>query len=972
MLINAEHDDYRLGSGYLIADGLVLTAAHVLKNADGGPARKGDAAEVTLTGERWQPGVVAWVDVDLDVAVVDARRDGQAPRELCAEGRIRWGKLAGSDPLKWDAVGYPAASRADDQGGRHAEQVYGRTAPISERQAGTLALTVESRPPAGGGSSWSGLSGAAVFCGDYLVGVVTTDPGSWERSLEARRAEAFAADDDLAGLLRGTLVLEEVSGAPRESGLENLRSTLPTRITAFTGREEELSSLTPGPDAGPVTIQALVGLGGTGKSALATEYAHRRYDARETDLAWWFVAEDRQTLLAAMASHYRQLTGTTGTTEDAEVSATALRNWLENSPYRWIVIFDNAEPDNLDRLLPAHGHGQVVITSRTSDWPDTATSFVNVLPHEDAVKLLARMAKLPADDDTGELADELGGLALALEQAGAYIRQAQTGYRDYLEALRADRGAVYKADLARMESITARVWRRSLDHVTAGQDDHPAIVLGVLSYLAPDNIPRQLLASAAVKNTPLLGDLGSFQVNQALIKLAAYSLIRLDAGAITVHRLIQDLTRLDAEQASQAAGYAAAAIWLLDQAAGIPLAVLLPHVITASTRAEELAAAPEQTVSMLNKASLVLLDVGQLQVCQPLTDRALRLASHLDADHIGTLGARGIMASLLGQAGRLQEAISQFATLLADCTRVLGPDHLDTLSARGNLAYTRGQAGQAQEAVAEFTELLADCIRVLGPDHPVTLRTRNSLAAALGAAGKIQDAITQYTALLEDDTRVLGSDHRDTLTTRGNLANSMAQAGRVQDAIAQCTALLADSARIMGPDHPSTLAARGNLANSTARTAWLHDAITQFTTLLADDTRILGPDHPSTLATRGTLAGLLGQAASSTTPSPSSRRCWRTTPGSWAPTIPTPWPPAAPWPTRRLRPARSRTPSPNAPRCSPTRPGSWAPTTPAPWPPAAPWAACSVRPAGSTTPSLSTARCSPTRPGSWAPTTPAP
>ena len=167
-----------------------------------GPARKGDAAEVTLTGERWQPGVVAWVDVDLDVAVVDARRDGQAPRELCAEGRIRWGKLAGSDPLKWDAVGYPAASRADDQGGRHAEQVYGRTAPISERQAGTLALTVESRPPAGGGSSWSGLSGAAVFCGDYLVGVVTTDPGSWERSLEARRAEAFAADDDLAGLLR--------------------------------------------------------------------------------------------------------------------------------------------------------------------------------------------------------------------------------------------------------------------------------------------------------------------------------------------------------------------------------------------------------------------------------------------------------------------------------------------------------------------------------------------------------------------------------------------------------------------------------------------------------------------------------------------------------------------------------------------------------------------------------------------------
>ena len=863
MQVDAERHYYRLGSGYLVADGLVLTAAHVLKRADGTSAQQGDVAEVALTGETWQQGRVGWINVDLDVAVVDCRLHGQAPREMCAAGRIRWGKLAGSDPLDWDAVGYPAASRTDEEGDRQAEQVYGRTAPISERGAGRLALTVESRPPAGSGSPWSGMSGAAVFCGEYLVGVVTTDPGSWERSLEARRIEALADDDGLAELLGGTLVLEEVSGKPREPGLENLRSTLPTRNNSFTGREDELSALTPGPGSGTVLIQALVGLGGTGKSALAAEYANRRYEAHETDLAWWFVAEDRQVLLAAMASHYRHLTGTTGTTgttEDAQVSAAALRNWLENCPYRWIVIFDNAEPGNLDGLLPACGGGQVILTSRASDWPGIDTQVIDVLPHQDAVNLLARIAKLPADSDADELADELGGLALALEQAGAYIRQTHSGYGDYLEALRADRGAVYSADLARLESITARVWRRSLDHVTAGQDDHPATVLGILSYLAPDNIPRQILAAAAIKGTPLLSDLGSFQVNVALARLADYSLIRLDENAITIHRLIQDLTRLDAKQTGRATGYAAAAISLLDQAE-VPLALLLPHITMATAQAEELDAAPEQTVSVLNKACQVLLDAGQLQICRPLADRALRVAQrHLGADHIGTLGARGSLASLLGQAGRLQDTIRQFTALVADSTRILGPDHPDTLSVRGSLAYALGQAGRVQEATSELTQLLADCFRVLGPDHPITLRIRNSLASALGAAGKVQDAITQYKTLLADDTRVLGADHPDTLFTRGNLAYALGLAGRVQDAITQYTALLDDQTRILGPDNPATLGTRGNLANTLGQAGRVQDAITQYTALLDDQTRVLGPDHPSTLVTRGALVGLLGTA----------------------------------------------------------------------------------------------------------------
>ena len=549
---------YCLGSGYLIADGLVLTAAHVLA-PPGGAVSDGQAVEVAgPEGGGWEQATVAWADTARDVAVL-------ACPALRAERVVRWGRLAGPDPLDWGAVGFPAAS-ATREGGRQAEHAFGRMSPISGRAAGTLALTIESRDAAQGrgGSAWAGLSGAAVFCGEHLAGVITADTGGYERSLTARRAEDFCRDPALAVVLGGVPVLEEVTGWTREPGLADLRSTLRARNAAFTGRNADLAALAAGPTKRVVLTQSLTGLGGVGKSALALEYAHRRYDAGEVDLAWWFTAEDRPVLLAAMSGLYDRLTGIPGD-QDAEVGALALRNWLEHAPCRWIVVFDNAEPGTLEGMLPADGTGQVIITSRAGDWPGTAAHSVGALPPDEAARLLARITGLPPGQDAEDLAAELGGLALAIEQAAAYIRQTRGTYADYLHALRDDPRTIYETDLARAESVTARVWRRSLSHVTGGTPGHPAAaVLGVLSYLAPDDVPRQILAPDAVKDTPVLGDLTPVQVSVALASLADYSLITLDSDAIAVHRVIQHLARLDAETRGMAVSYCSAAIGLLD------------------------------------------------------------------------------------------------------------------------------------------------------------------------------------------------------------------------------------------------------------------------------------------------------------------------------------------------------------------------------------------------------------------------
>ena len=52
---------FEFGSGYVIASGVVLTAAHVLEPVEGVPAEVGQDCEVLRWGtETWEPAVVRW------------------------------------------------------------------------------------------------------------------------------------------------------------------------------------------------------------------------------------------------------------------------------------------------------------------------------------------------------------------------------------------------------------------------------------------------------------------------------------------------------------------------------------------------------------------------------------------------------------------------------------------------------------------------------------------------------------------------------------------------------------------------------------------------------------------------------------------------------------------------------------------------------------------------------------------------
>ncbi len=179
------------GSGYRLGDRLVLTARHVIAPA---VARAGGQVLVRPVGVReWLPAGVEWQDADADAALVGI--EGEGWRAPAGESVLRWGELAGTDPVPCAAVGFPWASVRPDRM-RDTAHVYGQLAPLGQLKQGRLDLDVASASPSvrEGGSPWAGMSGAAVVADSHLVGVITVDPARYQDRLVAVPISGLLAD----------------------------------------------------------------------------------------------------------------------------------------------------------------------------------------------------------------------------------------------------------------------------------------------------------------------------------------------------------------------------------------------------------------------------------------------------------------------------------------------------------------------------------------------------------------------------------------------------------------------------------------------------------------------------------------------------------------------------------------------------------------------------------------------------------
>ncbi len=325
----------------------------------------------------------------------------------------------------------------------------------------------------------------------------------------------------------------------------------------FKGRERFLDELhTALTQAADVAVvgKVLHGLGGVGKTRVAVEYALRH--AAEYTASLFIACETPERLNTSLAA----LVGADAldllpkAAPQEETKILAVLEWLKRNP-GWLMILDNVDDAKAGKavvdLLPRLRGGRVIITGRLRNFPASVRKLeLGILSPEDALDYLLECTqgyRITSANDPAcakELVTELGGLALGLEQAAAYISTKVTSFERYLKLWRERRETVVKwfdKDLMTYNHDTglAATWATTVKSLPI----HSRRLLERLAFLSPEPIPDTLLDAAIPE------DIADFDAHDARAGLYAYSLaspVELSGAAagFVVHRLVQDFTRM--------------------------------------------------------------------------------------------------------------------------------------------------------------------------------------------------------------------------------------------------------------------------------------------------------------------------------------------------------------------------------------------------------------------------------------------
>lgn len=236
----------RRGSGYRVNGDAVLTAAHVVSDAVSVRLRflteDGDTTEL--------PGEQVWADSASDIAVLKIANNASTGGLCAAEiSPVRFARIA--RPVDCEAVGFPRFklrpdAASPDHGAptwyRDSHHAHGRTTPLGNLRAGSLEISVypPEYDPEPGRSPWEGMSGAAVWSGGCVIGVV----------VEHHRSDGL-------GRLAASQVKRWYRLTPTQVGRLNELIGLPARADRLTQLPPPSPPVTPERDDAPEVREAV-------------------------------------------------------------------------------------------------------------------------------------------------------------------------------------------------------------------------------------------------------------------------------------------------------------------------------------------------------------------------------------------------------------------------------------------------------------------------------------------------------------------------------------------------------------------------------------------------------------------------------------------------------------------------------------------------------------------------------------------
>lgn len=641
------------------------------------------------------------------------------------------------------------------------------------------------------------FSGSRVPAWDYLEKIVNALGGASSRDEFHALWDAAWLEQNSGGTARDGLAEATPPVRPRLS--QRIWSNeIPSRNPSFTGRVSELEELSRNLDSQlSPRVQVISGMGGIGKTELATEYIHRNID--KYDIVWWIRAEHHDRIREALVNLARRLEPRlAGADSSRDRTISAVLEKLQAEAESWLLVYDNvANPFDLERYLPAsRPDGHIILTLRQRNWPSTREADrVEVSPFTEAEAISFLRHRVPslamhdergrpaAEEDERKVADaarlaaELGYLPIAIDHAAAYLRESARSVDEYLALFAQNAHRLLNANPGGSDphAHVSGTWALSNDLLT----EDARHLFNLCAFFSPEPIAAKLFLqdTTGIDDPPgLAGLLSSPQrFRAAANQLHRLSLAKVDAARdlIHMHRVVQAVTqgRLREDHVDQFEAYRAAVDALL-----------------ARTNPGNPDHSDGDTIYDL---SLQHLESDHRFLLTP--DEALR---DLIIDQVRRLHLRGAHVEAM-QFG--QEALGVWRDRH-------GADDLRVLRMAVEVAvamYRGGRVADSHDLILQIQPFLQKYSG--GDGFKVFLLCETIHGAILRARSQFREALDRDAALLSKSETVFGQTHTRTLNVRNNIAFDYRQLGQFRMALESDQRTFEDRRRILGPNDPETL-----------------------------------------------------------------------------------------------------------------------------------------------------------------------
>jgi tetratricopeptide (TPR) repeat protein len=627
--------------------------------------------------------------------------------------------------------------------------------------------------------------------------------------------------------------------------------------------------------------QAITGLGGIGKTQMALEYAYR-YGAKYAAVLW-VRADSSASLVSSFVELAWVLNLPERNEQDQNVVVEAVQRWLRLRT-DWLLIFDNMDnPVIATPFLPKAGPGHLLFTTRAQALSDIAQCMeVQPMRPEVGALLLLRRAEMislqaaleqAAPDKrvvASEISNEMDGLPLALDQAGAYIKAEGCSLQDYLSLYRTRRQNLLQNrknfDQPYPYSV-ATTWDISFDKV---QRASPAAaeLLNFCAFLAPDVIPETII----IEGAPYLGSVlapaitGPIELDQICKEVLKYSLFQRegDAGTLTIHRLVQAVLQDNLsseaqvcwkEQTVQAVDKACPNVKDVKQWQDCEL--WLPHALVCATWIKQEQFHSEESADTLNNAGYYLIDRGRYKEAESLHQDALTIREQqMGPEHPSVAQSLNNLAAACKSQGKYTEAELFYQRALTINEQLLGTEHFSTATCLNNLAELYQEQGKYTEAELLYRRALAINEQHWGPEHSATAISLNNLACTELYLGKHAEAKLLCQRALAIREQVLEPEHPHMATSLNNLATVCKSQGDYSQAKLFYQHALAINEQLLGPEHSEIATNLNNLALLYQEQGKYAEAEPLYQRALSINEQQIGLEHPHIAQSLGNLAVL--------------------------------------------------------------------------------------------------------------------